>query len=279
MLAFATLLHLSAGHTDLLAIVADWLSARTRQPWSGAEVQAATVWNYPLCEVRTALADQAGRPTWALQVNSGDPRVPGRDWRLELTLRALETGGTRATVLVHASDLRSGIRGGPPVPYTQPALVRALLADGGPDPQTPGLAPWPLDCDADAVVAAARITDPQRAQTVAVVCRGETELDVDRLRAAAIGLADVVAVRPVMTHAIAATLTAAQAWPRPGHAVVFSPRAADPADREQRLVFAAEAHTLSSAVLRLGAPAVLAAHQSLEQIQALSVGQPPTDRT
>jgi len=275
MLAFATLLHLRACHTDLLAIVADWLSARTRQPWSGAEVQAAAVWNYPLCEVRTALAEHAGRPTWALQVNSGDPRVPGRDWRLELTLRAIKGGGTRATVLVHASDLRGRSRGGLPVPYTQPALVRALLTDGGPDPQTPGMMPWPLECEADAVAVAERITDPQRAHTVAMVCRGETDLDVERLRAAAIGLADVVAVRPVMAHAVAATLTAVQAWPRPGHAVVFSPRRTGTADRETRLLFAAEARALSSAVLRLGAPEVLAAHQSLEQIQALSAGPTP----
>ena len=273
MLAYATLLHLQTRFHELLGIVADWLSTRTNQPWNARRVLDATVWKYPMIEVRTALAQPPDGTLWALQVNTRDTRVSGRDWRLELALRAVEQGGVQATVAVHASDVRGVNRDAPPVPYSQPALVRALLERGQPDRDTPGLEPFPLDSEADAQAVAARITAPQRAHVVVAVCRGETTLDVAALRATVTGLADVVELRPVMPHEVTATLKGVQAWPPAGRAAVFPPRAglARPPALDRRPLFAAEARPLGAAILRLGAPRVLAAHVSLDRIKEGSV--------
>lgn len=268
MLAYATLLQMQARFPDLLAIVADWLSARTGQSWDAAGVLGAEVWNYPQIEVRTALAKPDDRNVWSLQVNTRDARVDGRDWRLELALREFERGGVQATVAVHASDVRGVSRTAPPVPMSQPALVRALLERGLPDPGTPGLKSLQLDGEEDAQVVAARIADPGRGHAVVVACRGETELDVGVLRNTLTGLADVIELRPVMAYEITTVLKDVHAWPPAGRAVVFPPRTANArsADLERRQLYAAEARTLTSAVLRLGAPRVLEAHRTLEQL-------------
>lgn len=270
MLAYATLLHLRAPFADLLTAVAEWLSTRTRQPWNADQILDATVWQYPQIEVRTALARPHGSALWALQVNTRDGRVAGRDWQLELMLRDREAGGVRATVAVHASDVRGVERDAPPVPYSQPALVRALLERGQPDPDTPGLAPFPLDSEADAQAVAARIRDARRAHVVVAVCRGESALDVASLRTAATGLADVVELRPVMPHEVAAALKAVQAWPPPGRAAVFAPRDATDrsGDADGRQVYAADARLLAATLLRLGAPRILAAHRGIERVKA-----------
>lgn len=272
MLAYATLLHLQARFPDLLAIVAEWLSARTNQPWNARRVLDAAVWKYPLLEVRTALAHPQDRAVWSLQLNTRDTRVPGRDWRFELALRELKQGGVQATVAVRASDVRGPSRSAPLVPFSQPALVGALLERGEPDPETPGLVPLPLNGEADAQVVAARITDPRRAHAVVVVCRGETALDVAALRTTVTGLADVVELRPVLAFEVATTLKTANAWPPSGRAAVFPPRAAmvRPPELERRQVFGAEARTLMSAVLRLSAPRVLAEHVTVERLQQAS---------
>ncbi|MBL8097186.1 MAG: hypothetical protein JNL73_23615 [Anaerolineales bacterium] len=272
MLAYATLLHLKARFPDLLAIVAEWLSARTNQSWNARRVLDAAVWKYPLLEVRTALAHPQDRAVWSLQLNTRDTRVPGRDWRFELALRELKRGGVQATVAVRASDVRGPSRSAPLVPFSQPALVGALLERGDPDPETPGLVPLPLNREADAQVVAARITDPRRAHAVVVLCRGETALDVSALRTTVTGLADVVDLRPVLAFEIATTLKTVNAWPPPGRATVFPPRAAmvRPPELERRQVFGAEARTLISAVLRLSAPRVLAEHVTVERLQQAS---------
>lgn len=268
MLAYATFLHLQARFPELLGIVADWLAARTGQSWDASRVLDAAVWNYPQIEVRTALARPQGQTVWSLQVNTRDTRVPGRDWRFELALREFERGGVQATVAVHASDVRGVSRSAPPVPMSQPVLVRALLERGLPDPETPGLQALPLECEADAQVVAARVADPRRVHAVVVACRGETELDVGVLRNTLTGLADVVELRPVMAYEITTILKDVQAWPPAGRAVIFPPRTAmaRPADLDRRQLYAAEARTLTSAVLRSGAPRVLEAHRTLEQL-------------
>lgn len=279
MLAYATLLQLQAREHDLLAIVAEWLSIRTGQSWDAESVIGAQVWQYPRIEVRTARAGTPDAAVWGLQVNSRDPRIPSRDWRLELTLRDLGQGGARATVAVHALDAE---RPGRPalVPFSQPTLVRALLELGGPAPQTPGLRPLVIDTEADAHILVERIAAPDRAHSVVAICRGEVALDVPAVRAALVGMAEVVELRPVLPQDVGAILRPAAAVPPPARAIHFPPRvgvslARNPTPtREQRLMLAVEARTLADSVLTFGAPRVLAEHMTLERMHHQSSAAP-----
>lgn len=272
MLAYATLLQLQAGFDDLLAIVADWLSNRTGQAWDAQGVLGAELWQYPRIEVRTAQTREPDATVWGLQVNSRDPRIALRDWRLELTLRDLGQGGAKATVAVHALDAERPGRAAS-VPFSQPALVRALLERGDPAPDNPGLQTFAIDTEADAQSLIKRIAAPDRAHSVVALCRGEVSLDVPALRAALIGMADVVELRPVLPQEVGAVLKPAFALPPPARAIHFPPRAvALPAramvpSREQRLMLALEARAMADSVLTFGAPRVLAEHLTLERMK------------
>lgn len=282
MLAYATLLQLQASYDELLTVIAGWLSNRTGQPWDAEHVLGAEVWQYPRIEVRTARVGGPDATVWGLQVNSRDPRIMSRDWRLELTLRDLGQGGARATVAVHALDAERPGRGAP-VPFSQPALVRALLEHGRPAPDTPGLAPLIIDSEAEAQALVARIAAPERAHSVLALCRGEVALDVPALRAALVGMADLVELRPVLPQDVGAVLKPASAVPPPARAIHFPPRAvAHPARstaaaREQRLMLAVEARALADSVLTFGAPRVLAEHITLERMQPRSSGPLSTE--
>ncbi len=281
MLAYATLLRLEASYHDLLAIVAEWLSNRTGQQWDAERVLGAEVWQYPRIEVRTASASGSDEAIWGLQVNSRDPRILSRDWRLELTLRDLGQGGVQATVAVHALDAERPGRSAP-VPFSQPALVRALLERGRPAQSTPGLEPLAIETEADAQVLIERIAAPERAHSVLALCRGEVSLDVPALRAALVGMADLVELRPVLPQAVGAVLKPAFAVPPPARAIHFPPRAVpsparNTASREQRLMLSLEARPLADSVLTFGAPRVLAEHVTLERMQHRNRATPSSE--
>ena len=283
MLAYATLLQLQSCEHDLLSIVAEWLSNRTGQLWDAESVIGAQVWQYPRIEVRTARAGGLDAKVWGLQVNSRDPRIPSRDWRLELTFHDLGQGGARATVAVHALDAERPGRSAP-IPFSQPALVRALLEHGRPTPHTPGLRPLVIDTETDAQNLVERIAAPERAHSVVALCRGEVSLDVLALRAALVGMADVVELRPVLPQDVGAILKPAAVVPPPARAIHFPPRAAtsssrNPAPyREQRLMLAVEARSIADSVLTFGAPRVLAEHVTIERMQHQSSGAPSDGR-
>jgi hypothetical protein len=278
MLAFATLLHLQAPFHDLLVIVAEWLSGRTGQVWNAQQVLEAELWRYPESDVRTAQARVSEQMVWGLQVVSRDRRTPSRDWRLELTLRDLEQGGAQATVVVHALE-NQRVGHSASVPFSQPALVRALLARGNPDADTAGLQPFSIDTEADAQCLVDRIGAPNRSRSVLVLNRGEATLDVPGLRAAMIGMAELVELRPVLSQEVAAVLKPASAWPPPARAIHFPSRKAEPVvgGREQRLLLAADTRALASSVLTFGAPRVLAEHLSVERLQSLNRPSPSGD--
>jgi hypothetical protein len=128
VLAYATLLHLSARFPELLAIVADWLADRTSQPWTARRLLETTTWKHPLLEVRTATVNDQERTRWALRLKTRDARGPGRDWLIELALGDREQGGVAATVIVQAIDGHLHGLAVPAVPLSQPALVRAARA-------------------------------------------------------------------------------------------------------------------------------------------------------
>lgn len=272
MLAFASLLHLQSRFPELLTIAAEWLSARTQQHWNARRLLDTAVWKYPLIEVRTATAQPLDRTVWVLQVNTRDARVPGRDWQFELALRAVEQGGVDATVVVQANDDRRSGHAAAPVPFSQPALVRALLARGEPDPNTPGLQPIPLESGTDAQALVARVVDPRRSHALVVLCQGEAPLDVPALRAAVVGQAEVVELRSGLSSDISAILKSASVCSSPGRATVFPPptTTARGAEQARRQLLGADARTLTAAVLKLCAPRILAAHLSLEKIKDAS---------
>lgn len=268
-LAYATRLALQARYHDLLAIVADWLSTRTQHHWTARRLLKPEVWRQTHIEVRTALAHVSGQTLWGLQIVTRDPRLPSRDWRLELALRDLEQGGVQATVVVYALDAPRFGEAPTSVPLSQPALVRALLERGAPVADTPGLHPIALDSEADARRLVARLIDPGRAHSLLVLCRGEATLDLSALSSALIGLAECVELRPVLSPDIAAVLKAASAWPSPARVALFPPRPSGPpsAGREPRLLLAAQTRTLTTGVLKVGAPRVLAEHVTVERLQ------------
>ncbi len=277
MLAYTTLLQFEADYVDLLGVVAEWLAGRTDRSWDAHQVLEAEVWQYPRIEVRTARAGGPDARVWGLQVNSRDPRIPSRDWRLELTLRDLGQGGAHATVAVHALDAERPGRSAP-VPFSQPTLVRALLEHGRPAPHTPGLHPVAIDTEADAQNLVERIAAPDRAHSIVVICRGEVALDVPALQAALVGMAEVVELRPVLPQDVGAILKPAAAVPPPARAIHLPPRAAtsparNPAPyREQRLMLAVEARSIADSVLTFGAPRVLAEHVTIERMRHANLG-------
>lgn len=251
MLAYATLLQLQAREHDLLAIVAEWLWMQRPQE----SVIGAQVWQYPRIEVRTARAGTPDAAVWGLQVNSRDPRIPSRDWRLELTLRDLGQGGARATVAVHALDAEHPCGSSP----LFPTHARARLARTR----------WARSTDAGAAAARDRhrgrcphpgraYRAPDRAHSVVAICRGEVALDVP-------------AVRRAGRHGRSCRASAGAASGRWGDSQAggcsaatgsrhFPPRvgvslARNPTPtREQRLMLAVEARTLADSVLAFGAP-------------------------
>ncbi len=206
---------------------------------------------------------------WGLQVTTRDPHLPSREWQLELTLRDLERGGVRATVVVHALDARHFERTTAPVPFTQPALVRELLKHGAPDAHTPGLHPRCLSTESDARSLVEHLASRDRRHGVVVLSGGETTLDMPNLQTALIGLAELVDLRPVLPPECVALLKPAGAWPPPARAIHFAPRAAgsSSAKREPRLMVAAETRGLAASLLTHDAPRVLAQHLTLEQLQ------------
>lgn len=268
MLAYATLLQLRARFPELLAIVADWLAGRSDQHWSARRLLETATWRYPQIEIRTATIKLKERAVWALRVKTRDPHLPGRNWQLDLALRDLEQGGVQATVTARATDDKRLQSTSTSVPTSQPALVRLLLERGQPDPDTPGLHALVLN-QADDVQRLVRLIDEPRRPQALLIVGGDTTLDVPALRAMLTGLADVAELRPGMADDLAAKLKTAGAWPPPGWATVFPPRTpmARPVGQDRRQILGAESRTLVAAALRLGAPRVLAAHQSVERLK------------
>ncbi len=269
MLAYATLLQLQARYHDLLAIMADWLSARTQQHWSARRLLEADVWRHPQIEVRTGLAQLSDQTVWGLQVSTRDARVVGREWRLEATLRDLEQGGVQASVVVHALDTQRFGYERAAVPFSQPALVRTLLERGIPAADTPGLHPIPMETDTDVHRLVERIRAPNRTGSLVLLCRAETTLDVPALRDSLTGLADLIDLRPALPQQWVALLKPVSAWPPPDRAAFFPPRGVGEPSvrREPSLLLAAETRTLCAGVLKAGASRVLAQHLTLEQLQ------------
>lgn len=269
MLAYATLLPLTARTHDLLAIVADWLSQRTAEHWNARRLLAPGSWRQNQVNIRTALMHLPEQTVWGLQVATRDLHLPSRTWQLELTLRDLERGGVRATVVVHALDGRHFERTPAPVPFTQPALVQALLEHGAPDARTPGLHPRVISTESGARSLVELLASRDRRHGVLVLSGGETTLDVPNLQPALIGLAELVDLRPVLPPECVALLKPAGAWPPPARVIHFTARAAGSStgSRESRVLLTAETRTLAASLLRHDASRILAQHLTLEQLQ------------
>ena len=184
---------------EMFAVLAEWLSRKTRQPLSSEALKASK--NIPIHSgsLQTWTDDNSNPHLFALRYSHPDSRTSGRQWMIEVGFfHDLSPAASLCTILVQTSEISARVV--EPVQATRPVFVPQLANLCSTSQKIPGLEAIMLD-GTGVEALPDQIEDAYRQHTIVLVSAtpsGEYPVDPVSLTSQLVGLAEVILVPPAM---------------------------------------------------------------------------------
>lgn len=197
MLVYVNQLKFVGGHAlnDVFRTIAGWLKEQTKHHFKKEELLSGQEFRFGGQWVRTYTANARAPHLYGILFSNPDASVSGRQWVTEIGIRE-DTDTVTCTILLETSDISTRVRDIPAT--TRPRLVKYLIDNCQPTPDTVGTSIQKVDLDEDSLRAFLSFVErPERNHPIVLVSHrfdGTTVISPRTLQGHLVGLAQVVVV-------------------------------------------------------------------------------------